>query len=226
METECPKSGEWFICEMKLNHQMRNKQDCIQKLIYEQEIDETCKSTLISLYKEALLELDDQHYAVTFPKPTKVQLNCQQEKHVTLQGSYIVNIPQHCFLKTSEFTIVNINNKLRGQPLKIISMPIQMRRDENIPTLKLNSISLNTLNSIEKQLSLEKPIEINKIHTTGIYHTTIPLYVLILFGASALSVLYYRQHRRYSYIQNNESNNIELSPNERKKATFSLNICK
>lgn len=224
IEAECPKVGVWYICEQKLSHQIRNQQDCVQKLIQSQEVDGTCKPTPISLYKEALVELDDSHYAVTFPKPTKVQLKCHQDQHVILEGSYVVTIPHQCYLKTSEFTLVNINNKLRGQPLRIMSVPLPSEAHEHTPVIKMNSINLSHLNSVERQIALEYPVEIDHVQTTSIYHTTIPMYVLALFSAGALCIMYY--HRRRLAPTTNDKQTIELAAMERRAATFALDVGK
>lgn len=229
VEAECPKSGEWYICEQKLSHQIRSEQDCIQKLIHQQEIDSTCKPTPISLHKEALLELDDQHYAVTFPKPTKVQLNCQQEQHVILEGSYAVTIPHNCLLKTSEFTLININNKLRGQPLKITSVPLQLQKNEDsrMPTLKMNTINLNALSSIERQIAFEDPVQIDTIQSSSIYHTTVPLYVLALLTSGAVIILLYRRYCLKTERDCKETIEMSsVSAEDRKKAIFALDISK
>ncbi|XP_073966942.1 uncharacterized protein [Choristoneura fumiferana] len=219
VEAECPKSGDWYICQQKLSHQIRTERDCIHKLIHLQEIDGTCKTTPISLSKEALLELDDQHYAITFPNPTKVQINCQQEQHIILNGSYVATIPQHCSLKSSQFTIVNINNKLRGQPLKIMSIQPETRSQQSSPMLRMNSINLSNLEAIEQQISMEKPIETNAIQSSTLYHTTLPLYLIILFGAGVTAFILYRKHRARAKVDIKQDN-IEL----KKAATFALNL--
>jgi hypothetical protein len=220
MEAECPKSGDWYICEQKLSHQIRTEQDCINKLIHFQEIDGTCKNTPISLTKEALLELDDQHYAITFPHPTKVKTSCQQEQHVILNGSYVATIPQHCSMKSPQFTIVNINNKLRGQPLKIMSIPLENRHQESNTILKMDSINLKNLETIEQHLSMEKQIEVNEIVSSSFYHTTIPLYLIILLGTSVTAFIIYRRYRITSKAEITKPENIELQ----KAATFALNL--
>lgn len=198
MEAECPKAGDWYICEQKLSHQIRMDQDCIQKLIHSQEVDETCKSTPISLSKEALLELDDQHYAINFPKPTKVQINCQHEQYVILKGSYVATIPHLCSMKTQQFTIINNNDKVRGQPLKIMYIPSNsstIKREDKTSILKMNSINLSNLEKIEQEIAVEQPVDIDELQSASIYHTSIPLYLLMLSGATALAFILYRRRR-------------------------------
>ncbi|XP_063538179.1 uncharacterized protein LOC134747489 [Cydia strobilella] len=219
-EAECPKSGDWYICEQKLSHQIRTDQDCIQKLIHSQEIDETCVTTPISLTKEALLELDDQHYAITFPLPTKIKTSCQQEQHIILKGSYVATIPQHCSIRSPHFTIININNKIRGQPLKIMSIPLESKHENSNAILKMSSINLKNLEAIEQKLSMEKPIEINEVLSPSFYHTTIPLYLIILLGASATAFIVYRRYRATTKININKPEELELQ----KAATFAVNL--
>lgn len=223
MEAECPKSGDWYICEQRLSHQIRTDQDCIQKLIHTQEVDETCKSTPISLSKEALLELDDQHYAVSFPKPTKVEIKCQQEQYVILKGSYVATVPQYCSMKTQLFTIINSNNKVRGQPLKIMYIPQKKiptkNSEDRTGVLKMNSINLSNLEKIEQQLAIEKPIQIDRIQSTNFYHTSIPLYLLTLSGAGALAFILYRRHRAATVAART---NASVQTEEQNVTTFAV----
>lgn len=220
MEAECPKAGDWYICEQKLSHQIRTEEDCIHKIIHAQEIDGTCKTTPISLTKEALLELDDQHYAITFPNSTKVQTTCQQEQYVILKGSYIATIPQHCSIKTPQFTVVNINNKVRGQPLKIMSISLEASKQQSSSILKMNSINLKNLEAIEQQLSIEKQVEIDEIQSSSLYHTTIPLYLIIILAAGVSIYILFRRYRAAKKVEISTPENIEMQ----RAATFALNL--
>lgn len=123
IETECQKVTEWYLCEQKVGHQIRKQRDCIHTLIYLQDIDRSCTLTPVVLSREALTQLDSQHYMLSFPRLTKVQLICQQEKHQILEGSFLARIPHNCKIGTPEFTIVNTEDKIRGQPVELMNIP-------------------------------------------------------------------------------------------------------
>lgn len=188
METECPKAKTWYLCEMKVSFKPRDQVDCIQQLITTQKIDSTCNLTPVILTRGALEQLDDKHYTVTFPKATKVQTSCGRDEYTNLQGSFLVVLPHNCFLRTPEFTIINNNDHARGQVIKITDLT---PRDSNFisssqPVLTLNSINLDNLHASNAKITLQPPIDIKKSQDTTLYHTTIPLYAILL-SATVLS---------------------------------------
>lgn len=232
MEAECPKVNAWYICEQIIGHQLRNQRDCIHRLIHLQEIDESCQPTPISLYKEALTELDDQNYIISFPKRTRVQLICGQEQHRQLEGSYLARVPHNCRIKTPEFTVVNIEDKVKGSPIELIDMPWPTHI-KNQPKIKFNftSIDLAKLQNIQNQIATD-PVTVDTANAY-LYHTTIPLYVIILFGALALTTIYIvRRRKKYNVNKKCESStqaDIELSvlkPENNRAAAFALDVGK
>lgn len=134
-------------------------------------------------------QLDDRRYTLTFPQPTRTELRCERQEFISLHGSYLATIPQKCLLRTEQFTIINTNDRIKGQPMKITEIPMNLNIvNESIPHLKLNSLHLKSLHEIEDKILMQQPAQID--HTNleqSIYHTTIPLYVVI-FGATVLIV--------------------------------------
>lgn len=203
IEAECPKANQWYLCEDKPNHQFGEHPDCIQRLISKQLIDESCQFTPVSLSTEAMEELDDKHYIVSFPGPTKVHLSCSQSQYRMMKGSYLLTVPRGCVMKTSKFTITNSHDRIRGHVLKITDLPIIKEDHYNTSsrTLKLNSIDLNNLHSSYTKITQQEPVPLTTWHTDSLYHTTIPTYV-ILFSATTLAItLAYRR-----YLKKNKDN--------------------
>lgn len=178
--------------------------------------------------------MDDRNYIVTFPKPTKIHLNCSQEQHKTIQGSYLARVPRNCKITAPEFTIINIENKIKGQVLEImdIGVPTYISENNHQPTFNLTSIELSNLHNIQKQLTMEKPIELEK-EDSSVYHTTIPFYSTMLIATIAISIVYLVRRKRAMYIVKNKNEvsaqvelpNIETSE-QRRAATFSLDVGK
>lgn len=98
IEAECPKLKNWYLCEKGVAYQIRTKADCIQELITNQVLQESCHFTTVTLMTEAMEKLDDQHYVLSFPHETKAQLICNQKDYTMLQGSYLATIPVGCLL--------------------------------------------------------------------------------------------------------------------------------
>lgn len=225
MEAECPKVSSWHICEQKIIHQTSSRPDCIQKLIQSQEIDETCKPTPISLTKEALIELDSYHYIITFPNSTKVQLSCGKERFEMLHGSFLVSVPQGCKIKSPELSIINIDNKLVGKPLELMALP-HYETLVKTRSFILKTTDLNSLQKIQNQITSHEEINVETLDNTGIYHTTIPFYILILFGTCALSIIYVIRRRRAGRINITTQTTSELTEDERRAATFGVKVTK
>ena len=81
MEAECPKVNSLYICEAKSKYKARDDPDCIQHLISKQELLPFCKLSSVALKKEAVEQLDEKHYTISFPHPTKVKISCGQETY-------------------------------------------------------------------------------------------------------------------------------------------------
>lgn len=203
METECPKVKQWYLCERKSNYQVHEDPDCIHQLIIKQELNPSCKLTSIILTREAMEQLDDKHYTVSFPNQTKVKISCGQEQYRILQGSYLAAIPFNCYLKTPEFTISNSNDRIKGHPLKIMDIPAHEERllSKNSSVI-LNSIDLRHLHDVNEKISLQTPTRLEEIADDSLYHTTIPVYIILLSAVALAIGLTYR-HFQAKRIQGN-----------------------
>lgn len=243
METECPKIDSVYICKQQLNFHTNSLRDCIFTLIHLQEIDESCSPTPVSLIKEALIELDNQHYIISFQQPTKIQMTCGQDRHQTIHGSFLATIPRTCSIRSSEFIITNVNDKLRGHHFEIMKFPQSELQALSTarhlkPLINLTTLDLNKLHDLQNRITVQvptKPIEISSIST---YHTTIPMYTILLLSTLALIIAYYIRHRRSGKARIQEPN-IELRQpvpaascetlsniQDRKAAIFALNVDK
>lgn len=195
MEAECPKSGHYLLCEATISRQPREHPDCIQGIIINQSLEKSCRPTTISLTREAMEQLDDRHYTLVFPRPTKVELQCERQEFVSLNGSYLATIPSECSIRTSDITITNVNDEIKGQPLKIAEFPnyYDQTGAKEIPHITLNSINLKSLQHLQERVMIEKPVKINQTDTS-IYHTTIPLYAIVLAAAVLASLIFIRRY--------------------------------
>lgn len=238
MEAECPKIDTWYICKQQLGHQIRTHSDCVFNLIYHQHTAD-CHPTSISLLKEALLELDSQHYVLSLPSEIRIKSSCRQENYEILKGSYLATIPRNCSIRTPEFTIVNSDDKSRGQPVEIMTFPesIPMSADskKQLPHYNFTTTDLNKLHNIQHQVLMDPPVDINSENLSSLYHTTIPTYVIVLLSALALFSLAYYMKRQLNrkQIVSLQSQEIEMasavstaSTADKKAATFALNLRK
>jgi hypothetical protein len=188
MEAECPKYSHCYLCKKEINLQLRTTPDCIHQLITTQALLDSCQFITASLSKPAMEELDNQHYVLSFPQPTRAQLTCEREDYNLLHGSYLATVPLNCYIRTEEFTITNDNDDVKGHPLKLAMIPYDMNPTVISTHVKLKSTDLRELHSAQNKLMLETPIKLDTSPPAVIYHTTIPLY-LIVIGACAITVI-------------------------------------
>lgn len=213
IEAECPKLSHGYLCEEDVYNQIRTVPDCIQQLITKQSLEKNCKLTNVTLQKEAMEKLDDQHYVISLPYLTKIHLTCSREDFAQLQGSYLATIPSKCSLRTPEFTIINDNDEIKGQPIKIMSIPnVEMQVIEP-SRINLQSIDLKNLHSIQDKITLQTPLQINKPSTETIYHTTIPFYAVLLSTLALILVVVLR--RRYEILTCTRNNGTDSKKSER-----------
>ncbi|XP_061379911.1 uncharacterized protein LOC133319454 [Danaus plexippus] len=155
IEAECPKSSKWYLCEDNRHLQSQESNDCIQHLILTQQRGSSCNPITVSLKKAAFEKLDDLHYSISFPAPTKTHLSCGQDSYRTLHGSYLVTIPQACYIETPQFTLTNVNNRLKGQAVRIMDLPSYNVTPASASKIKLNSIDLKRLHEINTKVGLQ-----------------------------------------------------------------------
>lgn len=198
METECPKASQWHLCEDQPSHHSKRHPDCMQQLIIKQRIITSCQFTSVSLSTEAMEQLDDQNYIISFPNTTRVRLSCTQEQYKTMNGSYLATIPKGCLLQAPQFTVSNIHDRIKGQVLKIIDLPeIEMQSYNSTPrTIKLNSINLSSLHSSNEKISMQHPINLDKPQIDSLYHTTIPVYLLMIILIAAITIFLYQHYTK------------------------------
>lgn len=233
MEAECPKLNNWYLCEKSINHQLRTKPDCVQELITNEVLQETCQFTTVTLMREAMEKLDDQHYILSFPNKTKVQLICNQKDYTTLQGSYLTTIPIGCRLKTEEFTVANDYDEINGQPLKLAKIDYDAKKQAAVSThVNLNSIDLQGLHDIQEKIMMQSPVEAKYVRMDALYHTTIPFYAVTLSGVVLIVILVTRRYLwecKKTPTKSQESPAVILQKQDYPgdiPATFSLNVLK
>lgn len=188
IEAECPKSSIGYLCENKLSHHYESQADCVYRLVTTQKIDESCHFTSVTLQMGAVEQLDDRHYVISFPKPTKVHVSCKEDLYSTIKGSYLATLPKGCLLQTPEFTIINNEDHIKGQALKIINLPAgYLPEDTPEKKIKLHSIDLQHLHNTNTEIYMESPVTIGDAEERSLYYTIIPLY-LLMFGATVLGI--------------------------------------
>lgn len=235
IEAECPKYSNRFLCEETLSHQLRAQADCIQHLIINQTLDATCEMTTIKLSKEAVDRLDERHYAISFPKPTKIHTTCGHESYDNIQGSFLATIPAGCSLSTEELTITNSYDRIQGQPLKIMKIPMNLEplTTSPLPHLRLNSINLRDLHEYQDKMMLRPMVQLEHTSADSMYHTTIPLYTILtcafVLGAALSLRRYYSHIKKNRKVETDEPHYEDaekLATPSKAPATFSLRVLK
>lgn len=197
---ECPKLSKGYLCEEEKNIQISTSKDCIQQLIITQQREDTCQPTSVSLEKTALEQLDDQHYTIYFPNTTKVHLSCGQDLYNSLQGSFLISIPHSCYIETPDFIISNSEDHLKGHPIKIMNIPTERPTIQPLTSsLKLNTIRLEHLQAANLKVSQQQLLNLTD-ENRSLYHTTIPIYTIIL---AAFGLIIGIAYRRYKFQQMN-----------------------
>lgn len=204
METECPKYHYGHLCEDNISHHHGKQSTCIQHLILKQRIDASCRFTPVTLSLEAMEQLDDQHYVLSFPNLTKARLTCSEDQYKMLKGSYLAIVPKGCALQTPAFTVTNIYDQVKGRILNILNIAVKEEESYKIPvkkTLTLKTIDLSHLHSSNSKIALQEAVTISPETTETLYHTTIPIYTLLAGAALFAAAFIYVQRRRQHSMQ-------------------------
>lgn len=202
IEAECPKYRSWYLCEEKMAHQLRQTPDCIQNLITNQSIDKTCEIATVTLSRTSMEELDEKHYIISFPNATRIHTACEKENYNVLNGTYLATIPVNCFLHTAEFTIANTYNQIKGQPLKLTKLTPELDfLHENESHIYLNSIDLRRLHDLNQGIISQHTLEPQRTSPEyTLYHTTIPLYLMLLSALALIIFIIAKRREKFQCI--------------------------
>lgn len=115
MEQQCNMFKEYYYCkETAFAFSSGQHDDCIHQLILKHDIIATCSYTTVNMPPEVWQKLDDRHYILSCTTPTKIWLVCAEESHNSIQGTFLVDLPEGCTISTQRNTVKNIQNKLQG----------------------------------------------------------------------------------------------------------------
>ncbi|XP_026330077.1 uncharacterized protein LOC113237706 [Hyposmocoma kahamanoa] len=140
---------------------------------------------------------------------------------VGIRTALINNFSDQCDETTlyndhSLFTITNDKDEIKGHPLKLTKIPYDVMKQVATPShVHLKSIDLKGLHNVQSKLLVEPPLTLDTNETNVLYHTTIPLYVIIT-GACAL-VIAIRSRRRNLW-------NCKLRNAQEAKPTFNQTL--
>ncbi|XP_047543291.1 uncharacterized protein LOC125075627 [Vanessa atalanta] len=92
-------------------------------------------------------------------------------------------------MKTEEFTIMNDNDEIKGQPLKLLQITSSATTQDVQTRLNLNSINLQELHSAQDKIIQEGTLQLDKPQLDTLYHTTIPLYIFMSNSQNIMNII-------------------------------------
>lgn len=141
-----------------------------------------------------------------FPNTTKIHLSCGQDLYKSLQGSFLISIPQNCYVETPDFIISNSEDHLKGRPIKIMNIPTEQPTIQPLTSsLKLNTIKLEHLQAANLKVSQQQLVSLTD-ENRSLYHTTIPIYVIILTAFGLIAGTAYRKYKSQQMNTTEKSN--------------------
>lgn len=180
IERECKHITDLDICteDEKITSQTS---DCIHHLIEHQDILPTCNFVKIKSTMEILEQLDEANYLISLPSRTKLESRCHSDVFTVYEGSILVNIPIGCSLLTPTTKIYNKNNKIKGSPVKLISLNLTLTiANDSASTLDIKDISLSKLHELQHLIEREDLSTISKTDITASHIAVIiPIYLVV-----------------------------------------------
>lgn len=226
IEAECPKYNTRYLCHEKLNQRLRSTPDCIQELLHHQRLDQSCRPTLVTVLREAIQRLDDRHYVAVFPGPTQVHLICGRNDYQMLKGSYLITIPSQCSIRTKDAAIYNTNDRVEGQPMKMLNLTNNLSTNFTAAgTVTLSSINLNDLREIQDKVISQTAVHLDEAPTESLYHTTLPFYVVLSGTVALATILLCRKYAMCFKISNKEpetTSDTELTTDPELAHTYAI----
>lgn len=197
MDQQCPKFKDNYYCqESAFLFSNSNHEDCLHHLILKQDISTNCLYTSFTTTSEIWQKIDDAHYILVCPNHTKIQLSCEGEHFDSIQGTYLLYIPEGCSATTEMNAMKNYMNKIQGRPMKLLSFELTNVSIKNpVNPLKLENIQLDKLYELETLVEKETITFPETTATTTFSYWTLPLYfVIVIIGCLIL----YRKYKKRS----------------------------
>lgn len=154
--------------------------------------------------------LEETDWITIFPFKDTITLNCQnQEEVIEVTGTYLINIPLDCWLKSSQIKILNKNDtEIPGQPILYPALKFDTSYAPTSTTsIKLQEIKLDDLKEIKSKLADNDPeLNFQEIYSRPSVWTIIIYCLLILIGGAIVGKKLHSQ-----WMQPTEDHPIDLA---------------
>lgn len=197
MDKECKRFHKVYYCQEGELTTNTNPNDCIYQLMLKQEIISSCSFVQFKAESEILQKLDDYHYILSCTKITKVQLHCDRDAYQSLQGTYLIEVPEGCNFSTHLHHIRNNRNKLRGTAIKLLSFHVSniTIKNKDHPLL-LENVSLDEMHKLENLVEKENYLELDKYQDNSYHFWTAPIYILMILAVIIFAVYQWLKTKR------------------------------
>jgi hypothetical protein len=191
LEEECLNYGNIYYCQKQTRlYSAREHDDCLYKLIKSQIVSASCSFHNVKIMEEIFEKINDYYYLLFCVKPTKFHVRCKNEEYTTINGSFLLKLPENCSACTEMTSFTNEKSIYRGTPIKLYSLNLEDIRVKN-PTepLKMDKISLNrlyeTIGYIQKEQQRVQLVQLSNSEGQQHIYWTTPLYIILI-----ITVLY------------------------------------
>lgn len=159
------------------------KNDCIVDLLQLSPAIGKCIQTPVQVRSNIVQQIDESHYIVVFPNPSKIQTNCVRTDFTTLDGNYLIQLPFGCEFKTNDDVFTNRKDVINGQPMLLPKIKVsQSQYATGVPPIEIQDVQLDKVHKLQKEQRSIGFIIPTHSHTSIGYWTS-PIYiVLILVG--------------------------------------------
>lgn len=178
-----------FLCEAQYTNEISSSSPCEVQLLRYTNQYEKCEFHNVQISREKIQKVSEDKWIAIFPNETIINTKCGKNRETSsLQGSYILHIPEGCQLRIKRKILKTYQDSLK--PIEHVNLPnIQVQdlqithRNEKFAPLQLETVKLDELYPLIHQIKhtrkeLEE-IELPKVHTAiGVW--TILLYTLLL----------------------------------------------
>lgn len=200
--TPCQNMNPGYLCDgNSLIDGIRNE-DCLFSMLQLSSANTTCRQTPINVKTHLVEEITGAYYIAIFPKPLKVQIQCEKVDFTTLHGNYLIILPLGCSFMTSEYEYINEKELTKGQPLLLPEITLSKQINKTI-NLKMNikNVPLDQLHVLQKYQEQIVPVDPAYI-PYGPSAWSISIYIII--AVILVTLIAYKVWNRRNQKTNNQ----------------------
>lgn len=184
-----------YLCTHIHSENMYKNLPCEVQLLRYQHNLSNCNQIAIKIEKLDIQNIDEGKWILVTNKDIVATQYCgTSQDQVLFNGTYLIELSSPCSLKIDNVLIKSYRNSkdlFQNIPLPDFNLNLTHKTVySNVNPLKMNSVNLNKLDDIQKEINVQK-YENSKLLNNSIYYHKTSFWTILLYILLVILILYY-----------------------------------